>query len=436
MEVKIVKNENGQIALELKLEKDEWREYLSKVSLQMQKRKAIPGYRVGKAPLGIAYKTYGQPLVQAAGEEAINEKLTQICIENDWAPVSQPFVTVVTADLQGFEAMVSFVDYPRVEDLQYKGVKVERPYKTVTEADVDELVDKYMRNHLYVHEVPREARMGDIVEVSFTGTHNGGPFEYDHNDKSRWVVGSGQLFTGLDEAICGHVAGDHLELSLTMPEDFHREAVRGLTLDLKVDLIGVWARDLLEMTDEYVKENVRDCETVAEFREKRRAAHQANYDSISKRLVNYNLDTAIADLVTCPIPEEMIQVSMARHMQTLQSMTGGRSIEEYLAAEGSTVEKFQADVRPNCERQVKISIALDYVARAENLEVSQIAFDNFVNAQAIQMQTSAENALVRLGGAENVAEKLLNEQAMRIIRDNMVVVDVEVEEFPKVPGIT
>lgn len=433
MELRNVRINEGRVHFELLLDKEEWTDYLKKVSVRFQKQKAVPGYRAGKAPLGIAMKTYGQALVQAATDDVVNEKLAQACEENNWAPVSQPAVTVVAADLEQFCALIGFMDYPKVEEMQYLGLEVEMPVMTVTEEQVDEMVAKYMRNHLYVHEVPREARMGDIVEVSFTGTHNGGPFEYDHSNKSRWIVGSGQLFTGLDEAIVGHVAGDDLELTLTMPEDFHREAVAGLTLDLKVHLKGVWARDLLEMTDEYVKENIKGMETVADFREDRRKTAQNSNDSESKRILAQRIDDALAAAVPCKIPEEMIQVSMMRHMNTLAQIAAGsgKTVEQVLEEEGKTVADFQALVRPNCERQVKCSVALDYIIRKEGLQISRETVDNYITNYAGKGQMTVEEATRRLGGVEALAEKMLNDKAMDIVRKNLKVRKVEVDEFPK-----
>lgn len=433
MELRNISTNEGRVRFELHLDKEEWLGYLKKESTSLQKRKAVPGYRAGKAPLSVAYKTYGDSLIQGGTNAVINDKLTQACEENDWAPVSQPTITVVAADLEQFCALIAFADYPKVEEMEYRGLKVEKPIKTVTEAQVDEMIDKYMRNHLYVHEVPREARMGDIVEVKFRGTHNGEGFEYDHSDKSRWVVGSGQLFTGLDEAIVGHVAGDDLELTLTMPEDFHREAVAGLTLDLKVHLVGVWARDLLECTDEYVKENVKGFDTVAEFREDRRKTAQGLNDSESKRILNQRIDDALAAAVTCPIPEEMIQVSMNRHMMTLQQLASGqgKTIEQVLSEEGKTVADFQALVRPNCERQVKCSVALDYIVRKEGLQVSRETIDNQLRSYATKANISMDEAARRMGGIESIAEKMLNDRAMDVVRENLIITEVEVEEFPK-----
>lgn len=432
MELRNVNTNNGRVVFELWLEKDEWTVYLQKASNAMQKQKAVQGYRAGKAPLAMAYKTYGKALIDRALNAVIDEEFMKACVENEWMPVSQPNIQVVAADLEQFCALCSFYDYPKIEDVEYRGLVIEKPVRTVTEEEVDEAIAKYMRNHLYVHEVPREARMGDIVEVSFTGTHNGGRFDYDHSDKSRWIVGSGQLFTGLDEAIVGHVAGDDLELTLTMPEDFHREAVRGLTLDLKVHLKGVWARDLLECTDEYVKENVKGCETVADLRAQKRRDGQLIFDNESKTIFNKRLDKAIAALVTCPVPESMIDVSMQRHIATLRYVAAseGKTAEQSLADEGKTMQDFMELVRPNCELQVRTSILLDYVIRKEGLQLTRQELDKYIASRAKSSNTSTTEVVQRLGGEESIIEKLLNDRAMKIIRDSVVVVEVPVDEFP------
>lgn len=275
--------------------------------------------------------------------------------------------------------------------------------------------------------------MGDIVEVSFTGTHNGERFPYDHSEKSRFTLGSGQLFAGLDELLEGHVAGDDLEPSLTMPEDFHRDDVAGMTLDLKVHLRGVWARDLLECTDEYVKEHIKGCETLAEFREKQRSEIQSRYDSESARHYRRNLDEALAAAVTCPIPGAMMDTAIARYVATLRSIAAqqGKTAEQVLQEEGKTMADFIEQVRPSAETQVRESIALDYIARAEKIEVTGEELAGYIQRYAESGKISVEEAQRRLGGVDALYERMLNDRAMKVVTDSAEPVIQEVEEFDK-----
>ena len=358
-----------------------WQEALADASAAMQKKKPLEGFKTGEASLDTAYREYGKPLIERAVSAVVTDAVGRICREHEYYPVSNPDIDILRGDLTAMSAKVIFFIYPQVPDFDYKDFTVEKPVKTVTEADIDEGISRYMKSHLWVHEVDREAQMGDIVEVSFQGTCEGQPFEFVHSEKSRFQVGGGLLFAGLDEAVLGHVAGDDLDLSLTMPENFHRKSIAGKTLDLHVHIRSVNVRDLLECTDEFVKEKVSGADTVAEFREKQRARIQKLNDQKTARTFELNFQEKVASFVTCPIPPAMIDMVVNKYVGALrqESFQRGTSMAKLLQDEGKTMDDFKREVYPVAVREVKVSLALDYIARREQFEVTREAVEERVN---------------------------------------------------------
>ncbi len=431
----IEKNSGYDVAATFEIERSDLEPYIQKVSEALQKQRPIKGYRAGKAPIQVAKSVYGKELVSQAGQKAIPVFFEIMCRENNLAPITKPTFMISRMDENGAEITANFENYPEIESAEYKGLKVTKYVKTCSEADIDEAIDRYMKNHLWVHEVPREARMGDIVEVKFRGTSGGQRFSYDHSDKSRFIMGSGTLFAGLDEALEGHVAGDDLELSLTMPENFHREDVAGMTLDLNVHLVGVWARDLMECTDEYVRDNVKvgDCNSVAEFREKKKKMIQDRYNTKSDMLFKQSLDVAMANVLDIDVPLSMLNVSLDRFVQTLKATAAGQgmTVEQALEAEGSNMEKFLETCKPYAIEKVKISLLLDYVVRAENISVTSAELTRQIDIKSKETGRPLEEIKGNENLVEDIYEKLLNAKAEKIVRDNVVEVIQNVDEFPE-----
>ncbi|MCD8068132.1 MAG: trigger factor [Lachnospiraceae bacterium] len=424
--------QDGTVAFEVDEKGEPWQEALNRVSAARQKKEPVQGYRPGNAPLSIAYNTYGQSMLDQAANEYLAEVIEQVCQEHDYFRLSKPDVAVTEVSLSALRVSVSMVVYPKVNDFDYMGLEVKKPVKTVSEADIDEAVRLYMKGHPRTYKTEREAAMGDIVEVSFTGTCNGEGFDFDHSDKSRFRMGSGSLFAGLDDAVAGHKPGEELDVSLTMPENFHRKAVRGKTLDLHVCILSITAREVEECTDEFVKEKVKNADTVAEFRELQRIRLQKTNDTKSDRAFDRNFQKKLASLVTCHIPASMIEVSVDGFVRQLRQMAAqqGRSLQQVLAERGQTLLDFQKQVYPTAVLQVRVSIALDYVLRKEKLEVSEEAIDQKVQNFMKNSKLPYEKSLARMGGKENVSEKLLQEKAYDFVRSNCKVVEVEVEKIP------
>lgn len=426
------KNEKSFVKFNLRFSAEEYQIHLNKVSLEMQKTRSVDGYRTGKVPLGIAKNVFGHELFRQANTIALNSVLDDICLEHNIAPVSQPNIVVIRADLDGFEAMINFYSYPVLDSLDYKSLKVEKYVKTCSEEDIDAAIHQYMLNHRLVHEVQREAQPGDIVDVAFTGTCKGEPFPFNSAKNMRWTLGSDQLFAGLDEVLVGCSAGDDLDLTLTMPSDFHREDIAGLTLDLKVHLNSVSVRELLECTDEYVREHVNGCQSLAEFRELHRQNIQKQYDGKSNRLYTQALNDALAAAVTCHIPEPMVGMCLDQMMLSLQSAAAaeGLSGAEALEKVGKTVDDYMRESQPIAEKQVRFSVALDYIAQNENISITPDEVNNIITNTAKANGISFEEARTQRGGIEAVIEDLLNKKALDLVRSTVEPILVPVDKFP------
>lgn len=413
------------------LPREEWMPFVAKHSLSMQIKKPIKGFRAGTAPIALAEREYGEALYKLAARDAYEDSITKVCLEKQIIPVSQPIVDVFQADAKGFACGIAFEKYPDVTELEYRGLRVEKPVCKCTDAMIDAEISRFMSQHLEVHPVEREARMGDIAQVDFTGTHQGGPFPYDHSSQSRFVLGSGQLFAGLDEALCGHVAGDHLELTLTMPADFHRADVAGMTLDLHVNLQGVWARDMRELNDAFVQEFVTGAETVEEYRELIRQRIQKRLDEQSEKLFHANINKALAAKLSVEVPPAMVETTSRRYMSTLAAFARQEemTVEQYLAREGKTLEDYKKLVEPAAREQTAVSIAVDYVITAENLSVSRERLQLYYQRFAAGNKITVEEAK-RQVSEDVLIDEYLHKDAMKLIREAAVPVIVEVDELP------
>ena len=422
-----------KVRFTVSLTQEEWMPFVAKVSLGLQIKKPVKGFRAGTAPIALAEREYGDALYKPAARDASDDCITKVCVEKQIIPVSQPAVDVFQADGKGFACGISFEKYPDVTAMEYRGIQAEKPVCKCSDAMIDEEITRFMRQHLDVHHVEREAQMGDIVQVDFTGTHNGGSFPFDHSSNSRFVLGSGQLFAGLDEALCGHVAGDHLDITLTMPQDFHRADVAGLTLDLSVNLQGVWARDMRELNDDFVREFVRSAETVAQYREQIRERIQKRLDEQSENLFHANINKVLAANLPVEVPPAMVETASKRYLSTLAAFARQQemTVEQYLAKEGKTLDDYKKMVESAAWEQTAVSIAVDHVITAENLSVSRNRLDTYYQRFAAGNKISIEDAKKQVN-EDVLIDEYLHKDAMKLIRESAVPVIVGVEALPNV----
>lgn len=421
------------VTFDVSLPREEWAGYLEDISRRLQQEKPLKGFRPGSAPLSLAEKGYGKQLYQQAAKNAADACMEAVYLEKQVFPVSVPTVDIYQADATGFGCRVSLEQYPQVSSMAYQGLKAEKPVCKCTEAAIDAEIAQFLRQHLEVHQVDRPAQMGDIAQLDFQGTCDGATFPFDHSDNSRLILGSGILFTGLDEALCGHMAGETLELRLTMAADFHRREIAGLTLDLRVHIQSVWARDLPTLDDAFVRKFVKAADTVEQYREQVRQKLQDRLDARSEQLFQANLNAALAEKLPVEIPPAMIQTAAVRYRRTLAGLAkkAGKTVEEYLAAEGKTLEDYEQMLLPAAKEEAAVSIAIDYVIRAEKLQVSQERLDRYYQRYAASAKCSIAEARQRVDQAALV-ESYLQRDARKRILATAVPVEVAVEQLPSI----
>ncbi len=95
----------------------------------------------------------------------------------------------------------------------------------------------------------------------------------------------------------------------------------------------------------------------------------------------------------------------------------GMSLELYLQYTGMTMEAYRDTLREAAEKQVKIRLALEAIAKLENLEVSdedlEAEFAKFAEQYGMEVEKIKE-----VVPAEGLRGDLLNEKALAFVKDN------------------
>ena len=115
---------------------------------EMKPRMNLKGFRPGKAPVSFLKKQFGKSVMGEVVEQAVNEGSQKAISENQLKPALQPKVEPVgdvqqvvdgKADLQ-FTVTVDLM--PEFETTDVSKLAIERLTSDVTDADVDEALDR------------------------------------------------------------------------------------------------------------------------------------------------------------------------------------------------------------------------------------------------------------------------------------------------------
>lgn len=167
-----------------------------------------------------------------------------------------------------------------------------------------------------------------------------------------------------------------------------------------------------ELNDEFAKEADPEVESVEELRNKikERLAEQKKNEAEST--LRDELVEKAAENAEMEIPEAMIHNEIHRMIdefaQRLQMQ--GMSLDLYYQFSGQTEEDLHEQFREDAETRVRISLTLEAIAKAENIEVTQEDIDKELEKMADQFKMDKEKIITALGGTTEILENDIRTQ--------------------------
>jgi trigger factor len=240
-------------------------------------RARVPGFRPGKAPFKVIQQQYGESARMEVVSDLVRGSYGEAVAKAGVNPASPPQLEV-TAEKPGepLEYIARFEVYPEIKLGDFDALAVERPNVTVTDADIDKLVENLRRSRRTLQPVTRAAADGDVCKVDFEGKVDGEAFAGGKGTDVSIEIGKQQYLPGLEQGIVGHAAGETFECDVDFPADYRAEELRGKKARFTVNLKGVQEPKLPEIDAEFLKAHGADETTgVAGLREKVGKALQA-----------------------------------------------------------------------------------------------------------------------------------------------------------------
>ena len=436
MNVKNVeKKENNSASFQVETDKAEFDAAVNKAYLKAKRDIYIPGFRKGKAPRAVVEGMYGadvfyqdaiDELAPQAFESGLNESALKI--------VGAPAISDVKVTDDGtVEYTFAVTLYPEVTLGQYKGLEASKDEVEVSEESVDAEINEVRRRNARMLSVEdRAAEMGDTANIDFDGYLDGERFDGGKAEGYSLELGSNSFVPGFEDQVVGMKIGEEKDIDITFPENYTPE-LAGKAVVFKIKLNGITTPELPELDDEFAKD-VSEFDTLDEYKtslredlEKRRKDEAENdfRANVLKQAVN-NLKAEIPECMILEKVEQTIRDYASNFGMTDRSVP----LENLKEMMGLSDEVVENNIRPAAEFQVKTDLLLDKIKDEEKLDVTEEAFNEYLNKVAEDVKATADQLKNYFGEAFIKAEQL-KEMATNLIVDSAKVKAAEAEEKPK-----
>ena len=376
MSVSFENKETNRGVLTFTIGQDQIKPALDRAFNAVKKNIAVPGFRKGHIPRPVFNQRFGEEslyqdvlnaLLPAAYEAAVKEAGLEV--------VAQPKIDVTSME-KGQEWVITaeVVTKPEVKLGAYKDLEVSvEVSKEVTDAEVDERIERERNNLAELVLKDGAAAEGDTVVIDFVGSVDGVEFDGGKGDNFSLGLGSGQFIPGFEDQLVGHSAGETVDVVVTFPEDYQAADLAGKEAKFVTTIHEVKEKEVPALDDELAKDIDEEVVTLAELKEKyRKELAEAKEAAYNDAVEAAAIDLAVENAEIVDLPEEMIHEEVHRAVNEFlgNMQRQGISPDMYFQITGTTQEDLHKQYEADAAARTKTNLVVEAVAKAEGFEAS------------------------------------------------------------------
>jgi len=380
----------------------------------------VPGFRAGKAPPPVVIKRVGR---EAVLDEAVRESLGswyRAAIDDARVvPVGEPDIDMTELPKEGepLKFSIEIGVRPKAQLGEYKGLEVGKREADVSDEAVAEEVDRLRERAAKLEPVERQAQRGDFVVMDFKGTLDGVAFAGGEGRDQMIELGSGRLVPGFEEQLVGAKAGEERTITITFPDDYGAEDLKGREAEFAVTVNEVKRKELPELDDEFASD-AAGFDTLDELRgDIETKLREADDNKVEAEFREAVLDAVVKD-ATVDVPDTLVEARARELWDRMLHSLGHQGItrENYLQIAGKTEDEIIDEARPEAETVLRREAVIAAVIEAESIEPSEGDILDALQSSAAREGTTPEKLRERLDKAGRL-DDLREDLAQRLVID-------------------
>ncbi|MFM5948411.1 MAG: trigger factor [Novosphingobium sp.] len=343
----------------------------------------MPGFRPGKVPANLVKKMHGPALHQEALNTTVREAVDKVIADNKLRPAMQPQIALGEGYEEGKDAelTVDLEVLPVIETPSLEGLKLEKLVVPVAEAEVDEQLAKLAAGAKSFTDAKKgkKAENGDQLIIDFVGKLGDVAFDGGSATDTALELGANRFIPGFEEQLVGVKAGDEKTITVTFPEDYPAENLKGqdATFDITVKAVKVPGESTPD--DDFAKS------LGLESLEQLKGLLRGQLEQESAGLTRTQMKRALLDLLAAghdfDVPPSMVEAEFQQIWAQLQQEAQN---EPDPAEALKEIEAEKEDYRTIAVRRVRLGLLLSEIGQANGVEVTQQEMQMLVTQAAQQ----------------------------------------------------
>lgn len=367
MQVSVEATGNGERRVKVQVPDAGIEKEVNRRLAELSKTVRIKGFRPGKIPLKVVKQNFGVQVQQEMIDALIQKSLYPALTENNIYPIDSPIITQIHEEAGSLTYVAEVKVMPEVTLAPLAGVTVDRDEAEVTDADLQEMLERLRKQRSSWESKEGAAAEGDRVTIDYLGTLNGAEFSGNRGQGVMVTLGSNRMIAGFEAGLIGTTAGSEVTLNLRFPEDYPQTALAGQPVDFAVTVQQVELPVLPEIDEAFAKKfGIEDGSLESLQREIRNNMALELKHRIRNNLKKRVLDKLL-ELNRFEVPAVLVERESQSLMQQMQ--------EKIRQPNGKSFNLSPSDYTQEATRRIQLGLIVATIIREQGLTVDPTRLD-------------------------------------------------------------
>lgn len=405
MKVELTNKEGLVRQLQIEIPAERVQTEMEKKFDEKKKSVTLKGFRKGMAPMAMIKQLFTEEVRLDAIDDLIQETYPEAVREKTLKVATKPMVTdLQMRDDGGFMYTAQVEVMPEIGNIAYEGLEVSFIELTVTDQEVDEVVEQARRRLSDLRTVDRAALSTDVVIADLRKIADPNlAVPQEHFPASEIDLGYRLTVEQFKESLPGVKPGDVRTVEVVYPEGYTDARFAGAHLTWQVTVNEIKERILPDLDDAFAARTGL-AQTALEFKLKVRENIHRQKEESQQRFQRRQVMHLLVEKNKIPVPEGMV----TEYLDTV--------VEDFKKQGGEFDEKTVRETY----REIGIeSMRWDLIWRRlavqQQIEVLPADTDNWIRGYAESHGVTPEEAgvaLARSGRGEQLRDSLLEEKVI------------------------
>ncbi|MFG0261685.1 MAG: trigger factor [Novipirellula sp. JB048] len=361
---------------------------------------SVPGFRSGRAPRKLVEKQFRDRIREQVKGSLLMDSLAQVSDKEEFSAIGEPefdFESIELPEDDGdFKYQFSVEVRPDFETPTWKGLKLAKPVEEVSDADVDESLQRVLSRYATLEATDEAAALGDKLVVTIKFSENGkflSEFEEERITFNNRLSFSDGVIEDFGKVMENAVEGDKRTGKVKISDGVANEAMRGKEVDAEIDVIEVLKSEPPKLTPTLLEE-LGDFESEQELRDFVRDSLTRQADYRTEQALRQAVVDALAGDADFDLPKSLVQRQTQRELQ--------RKVLELRRSgfDDDSIRRFVNASRQNAQASTEAALRehfiLEKIAEETDIDADPADYDAEIALIAQQSDSTERKVRARL----------------------------------------